>query len=316
LSESLNKRALHRFDYAADRTEELGISVSTVTGGGRLFDFGIEQPGGLQAGLELARFCLSDLGDVCVSPGSLAGLRWPVVQTTTDHPVHACLFSQYAGWQIKTDDFFAMGSGPMRAVAAREPLFETLDFRETADQIVGVLETGQTPDSSVYEYLAERSGVPAENIHLAGASVCSIAGVVQVVARSVETALHKLFELGFNVHRVRSGFGTAPLPPVARDELTGIGRTNDAILYGGTVTLWVTGDDASVEEIGPQVPSGSSESFGKPFLELFEAAGGDFYALDPQLFSPAVVMLHNIETGSLFRFGRTNEDVLRHSFGL
>ncbi|MFQ5733932.1 MAG: methenyltetrahydromethanopterin cyclohydrolase, partial [Planctomycetaceae bacterium] len=316
MDHQLNNRAARRCERLAERAGELRITVGPITGGGRFFDFGVNATGGLQAGLELARACLADLGDVSLGTQPLFDGRWPVVQIATDHPVAACLLSQYAGWQIKTDDFFAMGSGPMRAVACREELFEKLACRETADRVVGVLETGQVPEADVYEFIAERSGVSPADVDLLGASVCSLAGNVQVVARSVETSLHKLFELGFDVFRVQSGIGTAPLPPVAKDDLTGISRTNDAILYGADVALWVTGDDDSLRTLGPQVPADSSDSHGRPFVELFEAAGRDFYAVDPQLFSPAVVTFHNLDTGNTFRFGRTVEAVLRESFGV
>lgn len=312
----LNRRASRRLALLLERTIELRIAARNVPGGGRFFDFGVKEPGGLNAGLELAQICLADLAAVGLANGTLAGQYWPCVQIATDHPVAACLYSQYAGWQVKTESFFAMGSGPMRAAAAREELFEKLGYREEAERLVGVLETGSVPDESVYAFLSERSGVAAGNIDLLGASVCSIAGNVQVVARSVETALHKLFELGFDVHRVQSGFGVAPLPPVAKDDLAGIGRTNDAILYGATVSLWVTGDDESLQEVGPKVPSNSSEMHGKPFREVFQDAGNDFYAIDPHLFSPAVVLLHNLDTGHVFRFGETDEAVLVASFGL
>jgi methenyltetrahydromethanopterin cyclohydrolase len=166
------------------------------------------------------------------------------------------------------------------------------------------------------EYIAERTGVDPEDVDLLVAPTSSMAGNLQVVARSVETAMHKLFELGFNVDRVVSGFGSAPLPPVAADDLTGIGRTNDAILYGATVTLFVRGDDDSLATIGPQVPATASAVHGKPFLEIFEEAGRDFYEIDPALFSPAEILFHNIDTGCVHRFGRTEPDILKTSFGL
>jgi methenyltetrahydromethanopterin cyclohydrolase len=146
------------------------------------------------------------------------------------------------------------------------------------------------------------------------ARTASLAGTVQVVARSVETCLHKLHELGFDLSRVQSGYGLAPLPPVAADDLTGIGRTNDAVLYGGAVTLWVRGDDASLEALGPRVPSCSSSDHGQPFVTVFEKYGRDFYKIDPLLFSPAEVTFVNLDTGRTYRFGQLRADVLRQSF--
>ncbi len=141
-------------------------------------------------------------------------------------------------------------------------------------------------------------------------------GTIQVVARSVETALHKLHELKFDVNQVVSGYGVAPLPPVATDFVQAIGRTNDAILYGGKVTLWVRADDELLEHIGSKVPSSASNDHGAPFAEVFARYNGDFYKIDPLLFSPAEVEFRNLKTGRCHRFGKTEPALLRKSFGL
>src|SRR5262249_23698411 len=177
----------------------------------------------------------------------------------------ACMASQYAGWQIEVEKFFAMGSGPMRAVYGKEPLFEHIPGREKAPVAVGVLETRKPPDDAVIDYLAERLEGPANKITLLVAPASSVAGSLQVVARSLETALHKLHELKFDLAQVVSGFGVAPLPPVATNDLHAIGRTNDAILYGGRVVIWVRADDEQLAAVGPQVPAGASPDHGAPF---------------------------------------------------
>jgi methenyltetrahydromethanopterin cyclohydrolase len=223
--------------------------------------------------------------------------------------------SQYAGWQITGEKFFAMGSGPMRAVARREPLFEQLGYTEQSDRVVGVLETSQLPTPEICRKIAEQCQVTPDHVILLAARTASIAGTVQVVARSVETALHKLHELGYDLANVVSGFGSAPLPPVAADDLAGIGRTNDAILYGGQVTLWVRDSDARLAEIGPQIPSSASRDFGEPFAAIYERYGRDFYKIDPLLFSPAVVTLVDLTSGKLHHFGQMRPDVLGKSFG-
>ncbi len=146
------------------------------------------------------------------------------------------------------------------------------------------------------------------------APTASQAGTIQVVARSVETCLHKLHELGFDPKRIESAFGTAPLPPVAKDDLAAIGRTNDAVLYGGEVTLWLRGDDDSLRQVGPHIPSSSSPEFGEPFAVIFKRYNCDFYKIDPQLFSPAAVTFCNLDSGRTFRFGQTLPEVIQRSF--
>jgi methenyltetrahydromethanopterin cyclohydrolase len=310
---TLNERARRLFDAAVHEADALRVGVhrSGVT---TIVDFGSEAPGGLEAGRRLAEICLAGLGRVAIAPTIAAVGPWPTVTVETDRPLEACLYSQYAGWQFARGKYFAMGSGPMRAASGREPLFMQFGFREKAATVVGVLETRKRPPAEITAEIAERCGVTPGDVHLCFAPTASLAGTLQVVARSVETALHKLHEVGFDVRRIASAFGTAPLPPVAKDDMAAIGRTNDAILYGGDVTLWVRGDDASLEQVGPQVPATASKDYGRPFAEIFECYDRDFYKIDPHLFSPAVVTFQNLDTGRTFRYGRTNADVLRQSF--
>ena len=310
----LNQRALVLADALAAQATELRITTTHTANGTRILDCGSLAIGSLEAGRILAEICLAGLGNVAFSPNRADLGGGLAVTVRTDQPLAACMASQYAGWQIAAGKFFAMGSGPMRAAGSREPLFEEIGFRERPEQIVGVLETSKLPPLEVCDQLALDCGVAANRLTLLCASTHSLAGTVQVVARSVETALHKMHQLGFDLHKISSGFGTAPLPPIANDFLTGIGRTNDAILYGGEVTLWVQGDDASLAELGSRIPSSSSNDYGEPFRAIFERYQCDFYKIDPFLFSPAMIQIVNLTSGKSHCFGKTNSTVLEASF--
>lgn len=309
---NLNGLAAQLCDSMERDAHLLGVGIRKLPCGARVIDCGVQSPGGLQAGLYLARICLADLADVAIAPGHPTG--HPMIAVHTDHPVLACMASQYAGWEVKHDGFFAMGSGPMRAAAAREPLFEALNYRETATHCVGILETAKVPPDDVCRLIAEKCGIGAGELTLLVAPTRSLAGTVQVVARSVETALHKLHELKFDLQRIVSGYGTAPLPPPAADDLAAIGRTNDAVLYSGHAILYVRGDDQSLETIGRQLPSSASSDYGRPFAEILASYNQDFYQVDPMLFSPAVVTLNNVDTGKSFTYGQVNAAVLATSF--
>lgn len=309
---TLNERANRVADELERDAAGLRIAVSRV-GGARVIDCGGAVTGSLAAGLGLARACLADLAEVRCVPCPVVG--GPAIQVTTDDPVRACLASQYAGWQVQVGTFFAMGSGPMRALSAREEIFQHIPGKEESPVAVGVLETRKHPTEEVIASIVAKLPASAEALTLLAAPASSLAGTLQVVARSIETALHKLHELKFDVTQVLSGFGTAPLPPVAPDELAAIGRTNDAILYGGSVTLWVRTDDELLDAIGPKVPSSSSRDHGEPFAEIFKRYG-DFYKIDPLLFSPAEVEFRNLKTGRCRRFGRIEPALVRRSFGI
>jgi methenyltetrahydromethanopterin cyclohydrolase len=311
---TLNERAQRLADHLASTAAAVRITSRQTPSGARVLDCGVEAVGGLQAGLGMARVCLAGQAEVTLVPGDVAGRPCPIVQVASDHPVLACMACQYAGWQIALEGFFAMGSGPMRAAYGKEELFDHIPGREEAPVAVGVLETGRLPGDAVVEYLADALKLPSAKITLLAAPASSMAGNLQVVARSLETALHKLHELGFNLGQVVSGFGVAPLPPVARGDLQAIGRTNDAILYGGRVFLWVRADDDELAEVGPKVPSSASPDHGAPFAEVFERYERDFYKIDRMLFSPAAIVFNNLASGRSHAFGRVEPEVLERSF--
>lgn len=316
----LNQRAASLCDELPQQLDELRIAKQQAECGATLFDFGIDVAGSQQAGLLLARICLADLAEVdwldtdLQHNMGLDNAPWPQVAVQTDHPVAACMASQYAGWEVKGEKFFAMGSGPMRAAAGREPLFDEIGLRERSERCVGVLESSKLPPDEVCREIAEKCGIDPDNLTLLVAPTSSLAGTIQVVARSTETALHKLHELGFDLSRIKAGGGIAEVPPVAKNDLAAIGVTNDAILYGGHVILDVTGDDASLEEIGPRVPSSASKDYGKPFAEVMKQYNNDFYQIDPLLFSAAVVTFKNRDTGNRFEFGELNSELIQYSF--
>ena len=311
---TLNERALRLTEHMATNAAALRIEVQQTTAGARILDCGVKADGGLQAGLELARVCLAGLAKVTLVPGGVGEVSAPLVQVVTDAPVLACMASQYAGWQVALGKYFAMASGPMRAAYGKEALFDQLPGREKAPVAVGVLETRKLPGDEVIAFLTDKLEISAAKLTLLAAPAFSLAGNLQVVARTLETALHKLHELKFDLSQVLSGVGVAPLPPVAADELSAIGRTNDAILYGGQATLWVKADDDQLREIGPKVPSSASPDHGEPFAEIFNRYEMDFYKIDPLLFSPATITFNNLRTGRSHVFGRLEVDVLKRSF--
>jgi methenyltetrahydromethanopterin cyclohydrolase len=310
----MNDRAWVLADAFIARAAELRIEVQTLACGARVIDAGIDARGGLAAGAALAELCLGGLGQVAFTSMTIGAEPWPALQVWTDHPAVSCMASQYAGWAINPGGFFAMGSGPLRAKACVErELFGKLRYVEDAARGVLVLEGRTRPGDDVAEWVAAKSGLTAGAITFAIAPSASLAGGIQIVARVLETGLHKMDTLGFDVTRVVSGFGVAPWPPVARSDLRAIGRTNDCILYGGQARYLVDAGDAELEALATRLPAGASPDYGTPFYEVFKRYDNDFYKIDPMLFSPAEVWLTSATSGNTFHGGRLDPDVLRRS---
>jgi methenyltetrahydromethanopterin cyclohydrolase len=310
----MNARAAEIVESMVDDAASLRIAVHTLPGGARVIDAGVEAPGGLDAGLALAEICMGGLGAITYAPLVIDGEQWMGVTVWTDHPAVSCMASQYAGWAISVDKFFGMGSGPLRAHARVEKeLFEKLHYSETAEHGVLVLEGRALPDDRVVEWVAQKARLSPAQLTFVVAPTASLAGGTQISARILETGLHKMETLGFDVRRVVSGIGTAPIPPVAKNDLRAIGRTNDCILYGGQARYTVQASDAELAELARQLPASASKDYGTPFYDIFQRYGGDFYKIDPLLFSPAEVWLTSTESGKTQHAGRLAPDVLTAS---
>jgi methenyltetrahydromethanopterin cyclohydrolase len=310
----MNEAAVEIADTMADQADILRVRTYRLPSGARVIDAGVETDGGIEAGLALAEICMGGLGTVACTPVQIGDKSHPGLIVWTDHPAVACMASQYAGWSISVGKFLAMGSGPLRAHARVErELFEKLGYEEQADEGVLVLEGRTLPTDEVAQWVAEKARLQPLQITFVVAPTASIAGGVQISARILETGLHKMETLGFDVRRVISAMGTAPLPPVARNDLRAIGRTNDCILYGGQARYIVRAGDTELEQLAQQVPASASRDYGTPFYDIFQRYGGDFYKIDPLLFSPAEVWLTSTETGRTFHAGRLNPEVLEAS---
>lgn len=313
----VNELATELFLKSAARADQLGCCVETVAGA-QILDAGVNTRGSLQAGRLLARLCMGCLAEIELASANPALLvSNNLVQVRTDDPVLACLGSQYAGWPVSADDYFAMGSGPMRLYRGREETLLHLELSESGQgPVVGILESDTLPTEAAIKLIAQECGVSPADLRIAVAPSTCIAGSYQVVARSIETAMHKLHALHFDVKKIISATGNAPLPPPAKpgDTVGGIGRTNDAMLYGATVTFWADASDKEIDAVAGNVPSCSSRDYGRPFANIFKDYEYDFYKVDPLLFSPASVTIHSLQSGRTWSHGQIETDILRQSF--
>jgi methenyltetrahydromethanopterin cyclohydrolase len=310
----MNEQATEIADSMMENAALLRVSSDVLPGGARVIDAGVAVDGGYDAGLALAEICMGGLGSIAYAPVQIGGQSWPGVTVWTDHPAVSCMASQYAGWAISVEKFFAMGSGPLRAHARVErELFDKLEYAEDAEHGVLVLEGRTLPSDAVASWVAQKAKLQPSQLTFVVAPTASLAGGVQISARILETGLHKMEVLGFDVRRVVSAMGTAPIPPVAKNDLRAIGRTNDCILYGGQARYTIRAGDAELAELAAKVPASASRDYGTPFYEIFQRYDGDFYKIDPLLFSPAEVWLTSTETGRTFHAGRLNPDVIEAS---
>jgi methenyltetrahydromethanopterin cyclohydrolase len=315
---SVNALAAALVEGMRSDAAELRVAVDKGELGELRIDAGSRCQGSIAAGLRLAEICMGGLGTVEITI-SAATPNWPwTLIARSSNPVTACLASQYAGWKLAqgtgNDAFFALGSGPARALARKEPLFSEITYRDQADTAVLVLESSRPPPAAIVSKVAQDCGVAPERLSFLYAPTQSLAGSVQVVARALEVALHKTHELKFPLDRIVEGMGAAPLAPPHPDFVIAMGRTNDAIIYGGRVQLLVNGPAGDAHALAEQLPSRRSRDYGRPFAQIFASFNRDFYAIDPMLFAPAAVIVTALETGESFHAGGLDLSLLDAAF--
>ncbi len=323
----LNDAALDLVKKFCREAETYSVSVEKTDSGATIIDAGIESEGGFLAGEMITEICLGGYGKAKILPVQYGDVVLPSVYVQTDHPALSTLASQFAGWNIKAEGFSAIGSGPARALALKpKKLYEKLGYKDESDTAVLVLETDKKPPEEVIHKIAESCNVSTEKVFLIVFSTSSLAGSTQVSGRIVETGLHKLEKLGLDPLVAKHAWGYAPIIPLHPRSGEAMGRTNDAILYGGTANYIVSyDDDEELEKIVKQAPSTSSKMMQEArelaqknprFLEIYKEAGFDFYRIDPNIFAPAIVSINNLKTGKTFRAGGLDIPVMKESLGL
>ncbi|MGR9114570.1 MAG: methenyltetrahydromethanopterin cyclohydrolase [Gammaproteobacteria bacterium] len=321
---SVNKLTQPLVNELIDNADKLRVKVEKLENGCTIIDAGITVPGGLEAGRIIAEICLGGMGTVTLTHSPYTD-NWPLtVNVHTGNPVLGCLGSQYAGWSLAHDKYYALGSGPARAMATKikdgrqepvEELYKELGYRDEADSTVLVIENDAVPPIEIVDKVAKACGVDPSQLTIIVTPTSSLAGGVQVVARVLEVAMHKAHALHFPLENIVDGTGSAPICPPHPDFIKAMGRTNDAILFAGQVHIFVNGSDEAAEKLAKELPSSTSKDYGKPFAEVFKEYKYDFFKIDAMLFSPASVIVTAVESGNSFRAGQLDNALLDQSFG-
>jgi len=314
---SVNHLAWKILEKLCENQEFYGVSVEKTGSGATIVDAGISAKGGFHAGKIVTEICMGGCGKARITFRQYGELEFPSIFVYSDHPVIATLGSQFAGWQIKEEDYFAIGSGPGRALALKpREIYEKIGYKDDFDKAVVVLETDKPPPDKLIERLAKDCHVSSENLAVILTPTVSIAGAIQVSGRIIETGIHKLSKLGLNPNVILYAWGCAPILPLHPKFAQAMARTNDAILYGGIAYYTIECEDEDeLKRIVEKAPSKASKDYGKPFIEIFKEANYDFYKIDPNLFAPAVLIINNLSTGNTFQRGEINVKSLKESFG-
>jgi methenyltetrahydromethanopterin cyclohydrolase len=286
--------------------------------GTTIIDAGAKARGGFEAGRIITEICMGGCAKAAITHQKYGDLDLPSIQIYSDHPIIATLGSQYAGWQINKEGYFAIGSGPARALAQKpKDIYGEIGYKDDFNKGIIVLEADKSPPANIVKGFAADCKIAPQNLAIVLTPTASLAGATQVSGRIVETGIHKLRRLGLDANVIIYASGYAPISPIHPKFVRAMARANDAILYGGTAYYVVEHDDEEkLIAMAKMAPSIASKAYGRPFIEIFKEAKYDFYKVDPDLFAPAVVTVNNARTGNTIQFGKINSELLRKSFDL
>lgn len=315
---SINKEAMKIVKEMIEESDKLGVKVIKMDCGATLIDCGLKVKGSFEAGVAFTKVTLGNLGTVNLGNMNLDDdTSFSAVELFVTEPLISCLGSQIAGWQVSSGNFATIGSGPARAQAGKDTdiYLDMTPYRDRNDEVVLCIQDIKYPEDDIALKVAEDCKVKVEDVYLLLAPSACIVGSIQVAARMLEQVCHKMHEKGFDVNKVVSCRGIAPIAPVVNNEVKAMGRINDAILYGGSTEFWVEADDVECQKVVHQLVSNTSSPYYPTLFEkVFADNDCDFYKIDHDFHSIAKIQLHSTITGKCFFAGEINKEVIKKSF--
>lgn len=312
---SINAEAMKIVRKILETPEALGVTVARLGCGTTVIDMGQNAPGGWQAARYFCLVVLGGLGEVSYEAFPLGDLRLIGVRVMVDRPIESCVASALAGWKIETGPDAAILSGPARALNSEpDHYFDLIPYRDRWHEAVITVQMRKPVTDALAETIARACRVSPDDLYILATRHASLVCAVQVAARGVELAMHRLSLEGFDITCIRYASSIAVIPPVAADEAVAFGRNNDALIYGNEVTLAVDSSDEVIARIVPRAVTAASPIGGRLFADLYREAGYNFHAIPPEMHTPSVLHVTNINTGTTVSAGQVDIAVLRRSF--
>ena len=296
-----HSRTLHR------PCGRLRIAVQALANGARVMDAGVKVPGRLRCGPRAGR---AVHGRPRPRRVHVAHDRWRLVAGRrlcgpTIRP-KSCMASQYAGWAINPEGFFAMGSARCaRRPASKRSCLQSWATRRTATRGVLVLEGRALPTEH-----GGRHGWPPRRVVARGADLRR--GAHREPRR-------RRADCRARPRNRASQDGNARLRRHARRQRDGNGAVADAgakrhagdrphqrlhSLRRSGAICGARRRRRTGRARRRACPASASADYGTPFYDIFKRYDNDFYKIDPMLFSPAEVWLTSATSGRTFHAGR------------
>jgi methenyltetrahydromethanopterin cyclohydrolase len=308
---SLTKGAMPFVKKLMDNALKYGVNISKINDA-TIIDCGIETKGSIDAGILFSKISLGGLAKVQLQfPEINNEISLLQVQVSTSYPVLATIGCQAASWNISKGDFFGMACGPGRALAQKpSKSYKLLDYKEESDKAILCIESDKLPSDKIIDYLAEKCRVENKDIIILMIKTACLVEYIQMAARAIELGVFRFVEqLGYPKDRILHAVGIGIVPPLSEDNDVSNDRVNNGLIYGTKLFLIIKSHkEDNLTDLISKIPSKSSSSFGKSFIEVFNEAGKDFANFDLTLLAPTEIIINDIRTGKIYHEGKIQLD--------
>jgi methenyltetrahydromethanopterin cyclohydrolase len=310
---SVNDNVTKYVDKLLDREEELNVKSYYLENQATVIDCGIKSPGSIGAGIILASISLGGLGKISVVPAIIDEYYIHFSQAYINRPSIACLGSQKPAWKLKIEGYNGTAYGPARAISQKpKAIYTAIDYSDDSETAIINIESMALPGEKEIDAIAKQCNTDPECVVALVAPANSIASSVVNSTRTVEWAMNRLFQLGYNINDIITASSATPIAPIRSDEHEFLGSSFDSISYYGMAQIYAKCHDDRFKE----ATSISSKSYGKGFMTLVKESQGDLSKVDPAMFSPARLIVNGVQDGTLQGYGKLNAAMLMASYGL
>lgn len=290
----------------------LGVEVSQHRSGATLIDC---TRGGHEAGRLYAEATMGGLASVELGTRTVAGHDLVMVAVETNRPLEACWVAQKHADRAPGDPADIILAGPAKArFVPTDPTVAAAGYIDRGQKVVAPLQVDRALTDDDFDWLARRCQVEPRDLYVLVAPSDSVVCAVQVVARTVDNAMHRLVSAGVGLFEVERLAGEAPLPPDGGDARQRLGRINDSLMYGSSVRATVS-YEGELQAVADEVASQPADLRGLTFLEMFDRFDGDFHQIPLDVFCITSIEVRHPSSGSVAFAGRIDEARLAELLG-
>ncbi|MEL7608922.1 MAG: methenyltetrahydromethanopterin cyclohydrolase [Bacillota bacterium] len=299
------------YEDLAGGPERYRVARARLACGAQVLDAGVETAGSFETGAKVSELCQGGLARASIGVAECGGTPFPAIAVESFAPALSTFKLQSAfGFEG------VMLSGPIKLHLEENPFIDRdIPLQDAKNTLSAVVQADELPDCAWARRLAERVKCNAEDLRLVVAPQESVAGSTQISGRMNENILLTMEKsLGYPAAAVEQIVGRSPICPV-NSGAKGKKRLlpDDFLHYAGCAYLTMRAEPGwDVKKLAYDLTFESLDIYGALFIDLLEAAGGDFFKIPNigGINKLAVVTVNDLNSRRVYAAGRANYDLL------